>query len=258
MAKFNDSEGKILIDSSVVIEELRKIISPIAELQVDEIVETMDGANPYEYSITFPVTFSNFDYEKMAEYGFTDDKLREELSKNIAKNLYDGVMAIILNGESSATDDLINNGYALNYSINKDSDMLFDEDRVTNIKVEDDSVQAAVDDIIKYHLDTFRKLFGGNPKQAMCLGLQEHTQRALGLDPSEKNEESTDVVVDEVPLSIKAYEVHRNDNGVIYLSSKENVIPFILRVYDNDETDEFRIAVYKKLTTNVLYCKLYE
>ena len=258
MAKFNDSEGKILIDSSVVIEELRKIISPIAELQVDEIVETMDGANPYEYSITFPVTFSNFDYEKMAEYGFTDDKLREELSKNIAKNLYDGVMAIILNGESSATDDLINNGYALNYSINKDSDMLFDEDRVTNIKVEDDSVQAAVDDIIKYHLDTFRKLFGGNPKQAMCLGLQEHMQRALGLDPSEKNEESTDVVVDEVPLSIKAYDVHRNDNGVIYLSSKENVIPFILRVYDNDETDEFRIAVYKKLTTNVLYCKLYE
>ena len=97
MAKFKDSKGKILIDRSVVIEELRKIISPIAELQVDEIVETMDGANPYEYSITFPVTFSNFDYDKTAAHGFTDDKLREELSKNIAKNLYDGVMSIILN-----------------------------------------------------------------------------------------------------------------------------------------------------------------
>lgn len=258
MAKFKDSEGKILIDSSVVIDELRNTISTIAEVQVDEIVESMDGAEPYQYSITFPVTFSNFDYDKMKEYGFTDEKLRKELSENIAKNLYDGIMAIILNGESTATDELINNGYALNYSINKDSEVGSDEDKITNINVDEDGIQAAVDDIVKYHFDTFRKLYGIEPEHIMCLGLQDHTQRALGLDPSQKVEEAIDAEIDGVKCKVKPYEVHRNDNGVMYLVSETGEIPYIVRLYENEETDEFRIAVYKKNTTRVLYCKLYE
>lgn len=259
MAKFTDSEGNILIDSSVVIEELRKTVAHIADLQVDEIIETMDGATPYQYSITFPVTFSNFDYNKMKEYGFTDDKLRKELSENIAKNIYDGVMAIILNGESSATDELINNGYALNYSINKDSDVVgSDEDKVTNIKVSDDDLQQAVNDIVAYHMDTFKQLYSMAPKHVMCLGLQDHTLRALGLDPSQKNEEAVYTEVCGIPVSVKAYEVHRNDNGVMYLVSENGETPFIVRLFSNEETDEFRIAVYKKSTSRVLYCKLYE
>ena len=95
MAKFKDSQGNDLIENKVVISELRKILSSVADLQEDEIIDDNEvameqlKAKGYEYSISFPLTFSNFDYQKMQEYGFTDEKLHKELSENVAKNIYD-------------------------------------------------------------------------------------------------------------------------------------------------------------------------
>ena len=264
MAKFKDSQGNDLIENKVVISELRKILSSVADLQEDEIIDDNEvameqlKAKGYEYSISFPLTFSNFDYQKMQEYGFTDEKLHKELSENVAKNIYDGAMAIILNGETDATNDLVDNGYAVNYSINKNSDSGSSDDKMTNINVPSEETESAIRDIIKYHTDTFATLYGKAPKNIMILGTQENTLRIFNINKDTDKDSDLYREIDGTTYATRLYEVHRNDNGLLYFVTDDGELPFICRIVTQDDSDEFRIAVYKRETAHVLYCKLFE
>jgi hypothetical protein len=273
MAKFKDSKGNELIDSSVVLNELKTSLNGIIEIEEGAIVEDENearelfGAEPYEYTITFPVTFSNFDYEKMAEYGFTDEKLRSELSSNIAKNIYDGVIAIILNGEAKNTESFVDRGLALNYALDKSNHQ--ESDKITVIDTDDKNKVDVVNEVIKYQLDTFNDLFGVDPNRVMSLGYQSTILSEIGYDAAKQtvdkgSETSSKDAEFELEYGgrkfmFKPYEVHRNDNGLFYLYIKdESVAPFIVRFFVDPDSDVFKVAVYKRNTTKALYCKIYE